>query len=43
MKNNTSEENNKNLSANKREDNINFKLIWNSLLKNYNEVEGKIS
>jgi hypothetical protein len=40
MKNNTSEENNKNLSANKIEDNINFKLIWNSLSKNYNEVEG---
>jgi hypothetical protein len=40
MKNSTSEENNKNLSVNKREDNINFKLIWNSLSQNYNMVEG---
>jgi hypothetical protein len=31
---------NENVTANKKEDNINFKLIWNSLSKNYNMIEG---
>jgi hypothetical protein len=35
-----SKEDNENLSANKREDDINYKLIWTSLSKNYSIVEG---
>jgi len=35
-----SDKDNENVTANKKEDNINFKLIWNSLSKNYNMIEG---
>lgn len=35
-----SEEDNENVTANKREDKITLQLIWKSLSKNYNMVEG---
>lgn len=35
-----SDKDNEKVTANKKEDNINFKLIWNSLSKNYNMIEG---
>jgi hypothetical protein len=35
-----SEEDNENVTANKRDDKITLQLIWNSLSKNYNLVQG---